>query len=87
MFSLHAGYLEVRKIACGIVDNLFCIIWAKEDWDRVTGKMEASDKVNQGYPSVESQSSERTPLFSNVLLREESRSSWIQFHAWSTVYV
>lgn len=34
--------------------------------------MEASDKVNQGDASVESQSSERIPLFSNVLLRGES---------------
>lgn len=38
----------------------------------VTGKIEASDKVNQGDASAESQSSDRIPLFSKVLLRGES---------------
>lgn len=71
MFFLHGGYLEIRKIACVII-GMFWILQAEEAWDSVTGKIEASDKVNQGDASAESQSSDRIPLFSKVLLREES---------------
>lgn len=60
---LNGGYLQVRKIACSII-GMFWIICVKGD--SVTVKMEASDKVNQVDTSVESQSSERAPLFSNV---------------------
>lgn len=41
-------------------------------------KWKLLDKPNQGNTSVESQSSEKTALFSNVILREESRNCCIQ---------
>lgn len=48
----------------------------------VAGRMEVSHKVCHGELPIESQGSERIPLISKLLLREESGSN-----PWSMVYV